>query len=248
MNISIKGINTNYFDIGSGEETVVMLHGWASNCELFRPSANAISVKYRVVCPDFPGMGETPEPPSVWTVDDYTDFVINFINALGLTKVILLGHSFGGRVIIKMANKCNLSFDILRIILVDSAGIKPEKSTERQAVETAGKIFKKLMPKKAIEKVQYMFGSDDYVQASPLMREILKNVVNEDLSDLLPGIKQNTLLIWGTADTSTPIGDAEKMEKLIPDAGLARMEGLGHFAFIQNPSLYIAILTAYFEI
>lgn len=248
MNISVRDINVNYFDIGSGEETVLMLHGWASNIELFRPSAEVVASKYRVVAPDMPGAGETAEPPAVWTVDDYTDFIIEFISALGLKKIILLGHSFGGRIIIKLANRSDLPFDISKIILVDSAGIRPSKSAERQSFEAAGKVIKKFMPKKAVEKLQYMFGSEDYVQASPLMKQILVNVVNEDLTDLLPGIKQSTLLIWGTADTSTPLSDAKTMEKLIPDAGLAEMQGLGHFAFVQNPSLYIAILSSFLEI
>lgn len=248
MRININGIDVNYFDIGSGDETVVMLHGWASSIELFRPSAEAISGKYRVVAPDMPGAGETAEPPAVWTVDDYTDFIVEFINSLGLKKIILLGHSFGGRVIIKLANRTGLDFEITKIVLVDAAGIKPVKTGSRAAFESAGKLAKKFMPKKAVEKVQWMFGSEDYVNASPLMKQILINVVNEDLTDLLPGIHQSTLLIWGDLDTATPISDAKKMEELIPDAGLAVIQGTGHFSFIQNPQLYIAILGSFLGI
>lgn len=245
MTIDINGIAVNYFDMGSGDETVLMLHGWASSIELFRVSAEAVSAKYRVVAPDMPGAGLTPEPPAVWTVDDYADFITAFAEKTGIKKVILLGHSFGGRVIIKLANRQNLPFEITKIILVDSAGIRPVKSAERKAFEAVGKFGKKLLPKKAVEKVQWMFGSEDYVNASPLMKEILVDVVNEDLTDLLPGIKQSTLLIWGDADTATPISDAKKMEELIPDSGLAVIPGTGHFSFIQNPALYVAILSSF---
>ncbi len=80
------------------------------------------------------------------------------------------------------------------------------------------------------------------------MRQVLVNVVNEDLTDLLPKIKQETLLVWGTLDTATPISDAEKMEKLIPNAGLARIEGAGHFSFLENAPLYNAILSSYLKL
>ena len=251
MRVTIDGIETNYLSLGEEtEETVVMLHGWASNCELFRASALPVSAKYRVLAPDMPGNGETPEPPSDWHVDDYMDFITHFIAHFGCKKVILLGHSFGGRVIIKLANRAGLPFAITKIILVDSAGIRPEKTAEQKLKESAVKFGKKLIAKNPalLDKMQSRMGSADYKAASPLMRKVLVNTVNEDLTDLLPGIRQSTLLIWGTLDTATPISDAETMERLIPDAGLARIEGAGHFSFLENPPLYNAILAAFLKL
>ncbi len=251
MTVTIDQIETNYLDLGEqSEETVVMLHGWASNCELFRNSAAPVSAKYRVLAPDMPGAGETPEPPFDWHVDDYVDFVVHFIAHFGCKKVILLGHSFGGRVIIKMANRERLPFEITKIILVDSAGIRPEKTAEQKMKEGAVKFGKKLISRSPalLDKMQSKMGSADYKAASPLMRKVLVNTVNEDLTDLLPGIKQSTLLIWGTLDTATPIADAEKMERLIPDAGLARIEGAGHFSFLENAALYNAILASFLKL
>lgn len=251
MTVTIDSIQTNYFSLGEeSDETVVMLHGWGSNIELFKNSAQLISTKYRVLAPDMPGAGETPEPPGEWRVDDYVDFVIHFIEHFGVKKVLLLGHSFGGRVIIKMANRKDLPFEISRIILVDAAGIRPEKSSEQKMKENVSKFGKKLLGhnEKLLNKLQSMAGSADYRAASPLMRKILVNVVNEDLEPLLPGIKQSTLLIWGTLDTATPITDAEKMERLIPDAGLARIEGAGHFSFLDNAPLFNAILSSFLKL
>lgn len=251
MTVTVDGIETNYLSLGEQTGTaVVMLHGWASNCELFRNSAIPVSAKYRVLAPDLPGAGLTPEPPDAWTVDDYVDFVIHFLQKLGVKKAILLGHSFGGRVIIKMANRKDLPFAIDKLILVDSAGIRPEKTGEQKMKESVSKIGKKLLSKTPalMDKMQSMVGSADYRAASPLMRRILVNTVNEDLEPLLPGIPYSTLLIWGTLDTATPISDAEKMERLIPDAGLARMEGCTHFSFLDNPALYNAILASFLQL
>lgn len=143
-----------------------------------------------------------------------------------------------------------LPFAIERIILVDSAGIRPEKSDAQKKKESIIKFGKKLVSgsPKLLDKLRNMTGSADYRAASPLMRRVLVNVVNEDLTELLPKIGVETLLVWGTLDTATPIADAEKMEKLIPDAGLARIEGAGHFSFLENPSLYHAILSSYLKL
>lgn len=252
MNISIGNINVNYFTMGEKacDEAVVMLHGWGSNITLFENAAKLVAEKFYVAAPDMPGFGETAEPPAAWNVDDYTDFVIEFIEKLGIKKVILLGHSFGGRVIIKLVNRKNLPFEVTRLILVDSAGIRPEKNDEQLKKEKIMKTGKKLLAfsPKLLNFFQSMVGSADYKAASPLMREVLVSVVNEDLSHLLPSITQETLLIWGALDTATPISDAEKMEKLIPEAGLARIEGVGHYSFLENPVVFEAILESYLEL
>lgn len=246
--MTINNIPVNYFTLGEkSDEGIVMLHGWGANCELFRNSAQFLSQKYFVAAPDMPGAGETPEPDADWFVDDYADFITAFISELGLKRVILLGHSFGGRVIIKLANRENLPFEIIKIVLVDSAGIKPVKNGEQKMVENIAHFGKKLVSRsrKLNEMLISLTGSEDYKNASPRMREILKNTVNEDLTGLLPGVKPSTLLVWGTLDTATPLSDGETMERLIPDAGLARIEGAGHFSFLDNPSLFNAILQAF---
>lgn len=149
-----------------------------------------------------------------------------------------------------MASSRALPFTIDKIILVDSAGIRPEKTAAQKRKESVVKFGKKLVSgsPKLLNKLQSMTGSADYRAASPLMRQILVNVVNEDLTDLLPKIKQETLLIWGTLDTATPISDAEKMEELLPDAGLARIEGAGHFSFLDNAALFNSILSSYLRL
>jgi pimeloyl-ACP methyl ester carboxylesterase len=118
-------------------------------------------------------------------------------------------------VIIKLANR-QLPFAIDKIVLVDSAGIKPagsKKKSFRQRIFKLGKWFLSLKPiaklfPTALEKLRVKFGSADYAAASPMMRQCLVKAVNEDLSHLLPGIKAPTLLVWGDRDTATPISDA----------------------------------------
>lgn len=252
---TINDIKINYEEKGEGE-LIVLLHGWGSNIKLFANLIDLLSKKYKVVAMDMPGFGESEEPPSAWCVDDYADFVIEFLKAYNTDKVMLLGHSFGGRVIIKLNSRENLPFEISKVILVDSAGILPPK-TNKKSFRTrwykfcrnilSTKLMQKLAPE-ALEKLRVKYGSADYVAASPLMRQVLVKTVNEDLEPLLPNIKCPTLLVWGVNDTATPLSDGEKMEKLIPDAGLVKLENAGHYSFLEQQYTFNRVMCSFMKI
>ena len=254
LNKTVNGIKINYEQKGSGE-LIVLLHGWGSNIKLFSNLIDLLSKKYTVVAMDMPGFGESQEPPSAWCVDDYVDFVIDFLRDYDAENIMFLGHSFGGRVIIKLNSRKELPFSISKVILVDSAGILPPKSNKksfrtrwykfcRSFLST--KIMQKLAPE-ALEKLRVKYGSADYVAASPLMRQVLVKVVNEDLEPLLPNIKCPTLLVWGVNDTATPLSDGEKMEKLIPDAGLVKLENAGHYSFLEQQFIFNRVMCSFMK-
>ncbi len=245
MTINIDGIETYYEEFGEGP-AVIVLPGWAAKCTLYRSVADTIKDIHRVILPDLPGFtGSTPEPPEVWEIDDYVNFVIHFTEKLGIKDVIFIGHSFGGRILIKLLNRTSLPFSVNKLILIDAAGIKHELSPSVQKKQKLLKTAKKFFPDSFVEKIKEKHGSEDYRNASPLMRQCLVKAIGEDLTDLLPGISCETLLIWGTADTATPISDAETMEKLIPNAGLVRLEGAGHFSFLDQPVIFDRVMKSY---
>jgi len=98
---------------------------------------------------------------------------------------------------------------------------------------------------KLVEKMRRKYGSADYRNASPIMRQTLVKIVNEDLRNLLPQIKKEVLLIWGENDDSTPLSDGKLMEELLPNAGLAVIKNAGHYAFLEQPELFAKILDSY---
>lgn len=221
----------------------VFLHGWGSEGKAFGRLLDTAGEKYPVLAPDLPGFGGSDEPGEPWSVDDYADFVAELLASLGIRSAVLVGHSFGGRVIIRLASREELPFAVEKIVLFDSAGIRPKRSLRYHLKVRAYKLGKKALScapvrkcfPDALEKFQAGKGSSDYAAASPVMKATLVRAVNEDLSPLLPRIRASTLLVWGENDTATPISDGEKMEKSIPDAGLVRLPGAGHFSFADQP-------------
>lgn len=254
MEITIRGCKTNYIVWGDGDETIVILQGWGTSLAVYDSIAKFLSQKYRVITFDFPGFGASEEPKEAWSVDDYADFFEDFMRELGVTKAVLMGHSYGGRVIIKLANREKLSFEIDRIVLVDSAGIMAKKTFKQRFRQRKFKILKKIVNWKPIhaicpnliEEWKSKQGSADYRNASPIMKQCMVKAINEDLTDILPGVKNEVLLVWGDADTATPIADARLMESRMPNAGLAVIQGAGHYCFLENPGVFFGIMKSYF--
>lgn len=165
---------------------------------------------------------------------------------------MLIGHSYGGRIAIVYASERPVG----KVILVDSAGIKPRRSLRYYFKVYSFKAAKKLLPlflgkEKAgeiIDRMRGKAGSADYNAASPVMRRIMSTSVNQDLRHLLPSIGAPTLLIWGENDTATPLRDAKIMEKMIPDAGLVLYEGCGHYSFLERPGQTAAVIKSFLKI
>ncbi|MBO4749586.1 MAG: alpha/beta hydrolase [Lachnospiraceae bacterium] len=254
MNIVVDGYNVNYKITGDGEETAVVLQGWGTHLGMYDSVADAIRDKYRIIQLDLPGFGASDEPREAWNVDAFADFFLQFMQSLDIKKATLIGHSYGGRVIIKLAARENLPFEIDRIVLIDSAGILPKKTFIQKVKIRRYKMLKKLLDMELVYKLfpeliddwRSRQGSADYRAASPMMRKCLVMAVNEDLTDLLAKIRQDVLLIWGDKDTATPISDAKLMEEKIPNSGLAVLPGAGHFSFLEQPQRFRSILRAYF--
>lgn len=256
MNIEVDGYNIFYKVTGEGEQTAVILQGWGTNCEIYDSVANTINDTYRVIQFDLPGFGASDEPREPWSVDDYADFFCKFMETLGIGRAVLIGHSYGGRMIIKLAARKDCGFEIARIVLIDSAGIMPKRSFKKRMKIKKYKVLKKLFNIKLvyalfpelIDAWRSQQGSEDYKNATPMMRQCMVMAVNEDLEHLLPKMKQDTLLIWGDRDTATPIADGRAMEEKIPNAGLAVIQGAGHFSFLDNPGVFRNIMRVYFQI
>ena len=258
MNINIDGYNINYKITGpdAPKGTIVMMQGWGTSLDLYDFIASSVNDEYKFVQFDFPGFGDSDEPREPWNPDAYADFFCKFMTAIGIDEASLIGHSYGGRVIIKLASRESLPFTIDKIMLIDSAGIMPERSAAQQAKVKRYKIMRNFLTSKPIhamfpEVIDYWMsqqGSDDYRNASPMMKKCLVMAVNEDQRASLPLIKQEVLLIWGDLDDATPIGDAHIMDELIPDSALIVLEGTGHYSFLQKPQQFRGIIRSYFGI
>ena len=250
MEMTYQGLKVQYIEQGQGP-LAVLFHGWGANKELFQALISTLAVRYRVAAPDTPGFGRS--------LEDYCAFSKAFIDHVAGPEdkeVILAGHSHGGRTLIRLVGSGMLERKVQKLILIDSAGIVHEKTPEQMRRIKRYKRGKKILslpPVKALfphalERLQSKSGSADYRMASPVMRQSMVKVVNEDVREYLPRIEAETLLVWGDQDQDTPLADGQLMERLIPGSGLAVLAGAGHFSFLDRQYQFLAVMRSFLGI
>ncbi len=235
MRINIGNIGINYIQYGKGKD-VILLHGWGQNIQMMQPIGDRLQDHCRVTILDLPGFGYSDEPKEVWKIGDYSHMLEAFVKALNIKKPIVIGHSFGGRVAIRYS----AHNPIEKLVLFGSPCIRVSEKLPLQTRILKG--IKKLPGMNQIgEFMKKYIGSRDYKAASPMMRKILVEVVNEDLSKYAREIEEPTLLIWGNNDTEAPIEEARELEKIMLDAALITLPGT-HYAYLENLNRVISIL------
>jgi len=243
------GLKIHYVKQGKGEPLLI-LAGWGTTISVYQSLIDDFSDKHTVYCLEMPGCGSSDEPDTALKSDDYAELVKQFIAQQKIKSLSFIGHSNGGRTIIKILSAEKLDFKVNKVILTGCAGLVKKKSSVNKLKTDFFKAGKKLIGKMAPaleEQIKRRVGSDDYRAATPVMRQTLVNLVNEDLRQELPKIKQQCLLLWGELDDQTPIADGKLMEQLIPDAGLVVFPNSTHFAFLENRERFKTIIKTFLE-
>lgn len=247
--IIINGLLLNYYSILSGKKsnnkTLVFLHGWGVDSKLwFKIAPELINKNYNLYFLDLPGFGQSQDPNTIYAVDDYKKIVYEFIKKLDIKKINLIGHSFGGRVALKIASE-NPDF-LEKIVLVDAAGIV-HNSRKKKILAIISKFIKPIfMPSfmQPLRKKFYVLIGSEYLENIKLSK-IFSKVVMEDLSPFFSKIKKPVLIIWGENDKVTPLDDGKLMDKIIPKSKLVVLKNAGHFCFLDKPEEFVKVLTEY---
>ena len=239
MKIKIQDVNINYIQYGKGKKDLVLLHGWGQNIAMMKPLGDNFSDRFRITILDLPGFGESSEPPVAWNIEKYSLMLEKFIKELEIKKPIIIGHSFGGRVAIRYSSRNPIE----KLVLFGSPCIRIQESLSFKV-----KLLKKLKQIPGLDNFgEYMkqfIGSRDYKAASPIMRQTLVEVVNEDLSKYAREIEEPTLLIWGEYDEEAPVNDARELERIMMDAALIILPGT-HYAYLENLERVVMILNKF---
>ncbi len=251
--VEINGINIRESIIGDGAPAL-LVHGWGASIELLAPLVNRLSrLGYRCYSFDLPGFGESDEPPESFTIFDYAAFCLAYLDHHQLGAVNFFGHSLGGRIGLILGS--DHSDRIRALALSNSAGIKAEAPLgarlRLRAYQSARQSLVRIGAKSASEslreKYRRRFGSDDYRNASPIMRQTLIKVVNDDLLEYAKRVAVPTILLWGDKDEDTPLWMGHKLEKAIPDAALIVHAGAGHYAYLDFPDKTASIIDALYR-
>ncbi len=249
MEIKIKGLKIEYSQMGEGED-LLLLHGWGGSIESLKGLQNELSKKYKVTNISLPGFGQSEAPKISWSLKDYSLFLEELILELKLKRPILAGHSYGGKISIKLA----LEFPelISKLILINTSGIKPKNTLKKTIFGLGSKVAKVLgspLPTRIKNKIKelgyrYIVREHDYLKSGSL-KETFKKIVNEHYFEELKTIKIPTLIIWSEKDSYVPVWMGVKMRNLIPNSKFIMVENQTHGLPIKNPKLVAEFIISY---
>ncbi|MCY4021586.1 MAG: alpha/beta hydrolase [Chloroflexi bacterium] len=240
--------------VGEGDP-VLMIHGWGANLELLGPLAqNLEGFDYRLYMLDLPGFGGSAEPPAPYTIFDYAAFCIAYLDLHRLEQVHYFGHSLGGRIGLILGS--DYSDRLKSMVLSNSAGIKSRQPMYsqlrlrlyRSVRKSLNRLGAAAIAQDLRQRYNKRYGSPDFQAASGVMRKTLVNVIGQDLLPNAYRVNIPTVLIWGDADTETPLWMGEKLERAIPDAALIVHEGAGHYAYLDYARRTASIMNALYSV
>lgn len=229
----------NYQEIGDGKGIpIIILHGWGRSGNEWIPMAKELSQwsGRKVYVVDLPGFGGS-SLPQVKDIYDYSDLVIQFCKYLDIKKVVLIGHSLGGRIGIVMASRYVMMVE--KLILVDPAGVKP-RSIKRVIIGMIAKLFVWVPRQIRLRLIGGMMDSD--YRDSPALRDLYRAVVRHDLRSDLSNIKCRTELVWGECDPILPLSLTKVYLNKISQATVRVVWGAGHDPHLTKYEQTLSIL------
>ena len=233
-------INLDYELIGKKEPVIVLLHGWGMDKSCFKKLVPILKTNQKIVSLDFFGFGKSSVPRDYFDTYEYACYVFLLLKKLNINNVILVGHSFGGRIAILLSSIFKLN--VSSLILTSSAGInkfsivKKLKIFRYKFLKSLAKY--KIVNKKYLEK----FGSVDYKKANLNLKKVFVRVVNQDLKYLLYKIDSKCTLVWDKKDKETPYSICNILNRKIKNSKILNYSNGGHFAFLYNINKFADVI------
>jgi pimeloyl-ACP methyl ester carboxylesterase len=236
-----QGIKLAYEDRGAGKPAFVFVHGWTCDRSFFAPQAEYFARRHRVVSVDLRGHGESDKPQGQYLIEDYADDIAYMIEVLGLGKVMAVGHSMGGFVVLQLAAAHP---DLVSAIVMLDPGtfvIPPEIRRDIEALVTAIEVGNQEPRRKLIVNRFFLPNSDPklvqdvlaVMMAAPshLAASALRGCLAFDAPAAAARCKVPALHLAGTP----PLNPPHLMSQWLPTIVNGWTVGAGHFNQLEVP-------------
>jgi len=223
--------------VGTGRPRVLALHGWGRSHHDFdavlAPAGGG--PPFAAIALDLPGFGATPPPPAAWGAGDFARAVAPVLDDME-PPVVVLGHSFGGRVAVHLAAGFP---DQVGALVVSGAPLLPAPRRRPRPVP-AFRLTRRLhrlhlVSDARMERARRRYGSADYRAARGVMRDVLVRAVGERDDEQLAQLRCPTTLVWGDDDSAAPLAVARTVAATVADCRLVVCPGAGHLTPLTAP-------------
>jgi pimeloyl-ACP methyl ester carboxylesterase len=266
--INIDGLSIRYLQAGQDGFPLVLLHGTGESAIDWSWVIPNLADNYRVYAPDFPGSGGSTKPTREYSLEFFTQFAINFLNALAIEQAVLVGNSLGGLIALRIASSHPQR--VAALGLVDSAGLGEAvnpllshltiplygeialagcktpigaslRTRSRAALQFAhpGQIHSAW-----IAEQEHLSQMPGFLEAtlSSLRAQLTPLKQHAVMVDVLPQLQMPTLIVWGADDLIFPKQQAQAAVERIPQAYLRLIPDCGHIPPLERPEQFTAAL------
>ena len=245
----LVGAKIHYQDVGSGKDVVLLLHAFPLHSGMWSRQIAALSASFRVVAPDYPGLGKSTPRPEPSTMEVLAEQVLGLLGSVRVDRAVVVGLSMGGYLAFEIYRQRPGLFRGLALCDTRPGADTPEGAANREtfarnAIEkglhwVADEMTPKLLRPKpdaaAVREVRHLIGQGTPAGVAAAQRGMARR---PDSTPTLSTITCPTLVVVGGEDTLTPPPEAEKMVAGIKGARLARIPGAGHLPNIENPAAF----------
>ncbi len=247
-----NGIRTNYLEAGSGDETVLLIHGSGpgvtsyANWRLVIPS---LAENFHVIAPDMVGFGYSDRPEGVtYGLDTWADQTVGLMDTLGIQKAHLVGNSFGGAIALRIASQH--TDRVGKLVLMGSMGVHfeitegldrvwgYEASFENMRSVLDVFAYSRELVNDELAKVRYEGSIQPGFQEAfssmfpaPRQRWVEAMTTPEEQ---IRALQHPTLIVHGREDKVIPVSNSYKLEELIENADLSVFSKCGHWSMIER--------------
>jgi pimeloyl-ACP methyl ester carboxylesterase len=270
--VRIHGHDLGYRMAGQGQ-AILLIHGIAGSSNAWREVMPVLARHYTVIAPDLLGHGESAKPTGDYSLGACANVLRDFLGILGITRVTVVGQSFGGGVAMQFCYQNPESCE--RLVLVDSGGLGRDVSWLLRFMTYPGSEY--LMPVifpsfvrgpgdsltrllrswgvrlPRLEEMWRSYASLTDVANRPSFIRTIRSVVDPggqsvSAMDRLYLTQQvPTMIVWGDQDAIIPVSHAYAAHEAIPGSRLELIPDAGHFPHVENPDVFIDVLTDFME-
>jgi pimeloyl-ACP methyl ester carboxylesterase len=270
--VDVGGRWMNVIDLGSGDKTIVFIHGLSGSWVNWLENIPAFSADHRVIAMDLPGFGSSQMPEEKISIPGYGRWVDALLDRLDVDAAAVVGNSMGGFIGAEMA--IQVPQRVERLVLVSAAGLTIEYQRDERVLATLRYLERKLaayggwvasrsdaLARRARTRrlILGLIASRPDLLPAPLVSEQLRGsgkpgfldaldaLTNYPIRARLPEIACPTLIVWGEDDRLVPVRDADEFERLIPDSRKVVFPDTGHVAMFERPAAFNDLLRRFLE-
>ena len=255
-NVVVNGLRAAY-EVGGEGPDVLLIHGWMASKRYWSEAGRRIP-KFRIWALDLYGFGDSEKPAKGYTLDGYSNFAKGFLDAVGVKKAAIVGHSMGGAVAAFTAISAPQRFWALGLVDAALAGIT--RTPPPWSAEPVMRMFMRLADtSKSLGQMTItgMFGVGGPegriileearkadVRAASLCGEMMSKPT--DWSGLR-GLKAPAVMVYGADDFLVNRGMDGEIGSLLPKISTRYIEDCGHLPMLEKPGEFYRILNSFLE-